>query len=62
MSTQLIDRPTTTIPVTDPAWGAAPPPVGPTGVDAAGGGRPATPWRLATPCWPWPARWGWRGR
>jgi hypothetical protein len=43
MPTQLIDRPTTTVPVTDPAWGAAPPPAGPTGVDSAGGGRPR--WR-----------------
>jgi putative serine protease PepD len=43
MSTQLIDRPATTVPVADPAWGATPPPVGHTGVDSAGGGRPR--WR-----------------
>jgi putative serine protease PepD len=44
MSTQLTDRhPTTTFPVTDPAWGATPPPVGPIGTDSAGGGRPR--WR-----------------
>jgi putative serine protease PepD len=44
MSTQLTERPpTTTFPMPDPAWGATPPPVGPTGVDSAGSGRPR--WR-----------------
>ena len=44
MSTQLTDRPpTTTFPVTDPAWGARPPPVGAVGTDSAEGGRPR--WR-----------------
>ena len=44
MSTQLTERPpTTTFPIPDPAWGATPPPVGPTGVDSAGSGRPR--WR-----------------
>jgi putative serine protease PepD len=44
MSTQLIDRPpTTAAPGADPARGATPPPVGPTAVASAGGGRPR--WR-----------------
>jgi putative serine protease PepD len=44
MSTQLTDRPpTTTFPNAGLALGATPPPVGPSGTDPAGGGRPR--WR-----------------
>ena len=43
MSTQLTERPVASFPVADPAWGAAPPPAGPSGTGSAGGGRPR--WR-----------------